>query len=295
MVIQNVDRCYQVLRRLGGTERSEEFLCRESEAPGKETYLLVCLDDLVLAKQFTLFLEEKIRNREFTDYRECFMEKGAFYAVFRYSLEQSLEEKFLNESAGLKEKTETALGLLKQLLLQNPHPYFAWCGLKKEQMTVSRSLEVHLNYHLEQIAEADTFSMEDVLPRLAEVLAFLFQEELQKKQHPVLEQYLAELREGVFATYLEIYQAAVSVFRSMEEEGGQKHLPDTFWFRLWERTKKVLGFLRRLLMLAILAAAVFYVIWTIRDDSGSRVTQQVMKEIGTLVIEEQEIRNGEER
>lgn len=293
MMIQNVDRCYQVMRCLDGTEATEEFLCREIRRQEEGAYLLVRIKEPVLAKQFTLFLEEKIRGKEFTDYKECFREDGAFYAVFRYSLNETLEEKNSKERLSLEERLRIASGLLEQLLLQNPHPYFAWCSLKRELVTVSRSLEVHLNYHLEQVEKSDAFSMKAVVCRLAEIFSFLFREELEKKLYPVLETYVKALEGERFSSYLEIYQEFMETARRIKTDGRTERLPETFWFRCWERVKKLLKVLRKLLMALLLAAAVWYVVKTFQDDSGSQVKQQVMKEIGTLVIEEQEIENGE--
>ena len=65
MIIQRLNRCYEVTRRLSSTSRMAEFLCQESQQ--QKAYLLVRISEPTLAKRFTQFLEEKVRGTEFPD------------------------------------------------------------------------------------------------------------------------------------------------------------------------------------------------------------------------------------
>lgn len=288
MRFTNFNRSYQVMRHLGGTEKTEEFLCVEETERGNEACLLVRVTDLVLAKRLTLFLEEKIKDREFTDYRECFQEDGALLVVFAYSLEQSLTERLRAEYCGRKERAEIARKLLEQLLLLNPHPYFACNGLEPEQITVSRSLEVHLNYHLKRIEGFEDYSMVEVGQQLQKIFLVLFEEEVKKQLYPMLEEYLRRLGTNPEWSYLEMYQDFMLIYEEMLHEITQEQIPKTFWFRVWERTKKALGICKKVLAVVILLAAAIYVLRNLQDDSGSKVVKQTMYQIGELTIENYE-------
>lgn len=270
MRFTNFNRSYQVMRHLGGTEKTEEFLCVEENERGNEACLLVRVTDLVLAKRLTLFLEEKIKDREFTDYRECFQEDGALLVVLGYSLHQSLTERLKAEYCGRREKAEIARKLLEQLLLLNPHPYFACNGLEPEQITVNESLEVHLNYHLKNIDRFEDYSMSEVGEQLQKIFLLLFEEEVKKQLYPLLEEYLRRLGTENEWSYLQIYQNFMPVYEELLPEIAKEQLPKTFWFRAWERTKKVLGICKKVLAVVILVAAVLYVLGSLQDDSGSR-------------------------
>lgn len=287
MIIQNCDHAYRVIRCLYSTEDTAEYLCRESGRAEAGLWLLVGIQEPVLAKSFTLFLEERARREAFTDYRECFQWEQKLYAVFAYSEDQALTERMSGEHMSLAERVQIAHGLFKRLLLQDPPPFFAVNGLRPEQVTVSRSLEVKWNYHFLQVRQFDAAAFRDAAWALLEVLEFLFAPELDKKLYPELEAYLEKLEDGLLCPYLEMYRAFLPVSGALLEDPGRKRVPRTFWFRLWEKVKKLLGFLRRVLKAALVAAAVLYVIFVLLDDSGSRAGQQVIHQIGDLVIVEQ--------
>lgn len=287
MIIQNCDHAYRVIRCLYSMEDTAEYLCRESGRAEAGLWLLVGIQEPVLAKSFTLFLEERSRREAFTDYRECFQWEQKLYAVFAYSEDQALTERMGGEHMSLAERVQIAHGLFKRLLLQDPPPFFAVNGLRPGQVTVSRSLEVKWNYHFLQVRQFDAAAPGDAAWALLEVLEFLFAPELDKKLYPELEAYLEELEDGLLCPYLEMYRAFLPVSGALLEDPGRKRVPRTFWFRLWEKVKKLLGFLRRVLKAALVAAAVLYVIFVLLDDSGSRAGQQVIHQIGDLVIVEQ--------
>lgn len=295
MMIQTYDHSYQVIRCLDSTEETTEYLCRELRRSKEELCLLVCIHEQVLAERFTLFLEEKIHKEEFTDYKECFQEEGSFYAVFACRQEPVLADRLLKERLSLTERVSIARGLFEWLLLQNPHPYFAVNALRPSQITVSRSLEVRWNYHLEQLWQFDQPKTEDVAFELAQILALLFARELDQMLYPELDLYLGRMESGQFSAYLDMYRAFLAVSEVLLEEPEKERTPRTFWFRLWERIKILAGFLKRILMVLLLIATVLYVVFVLLDDSGSEAGQQVMKQIGDLEIEQQTEQSKEEQ
>ena len=104
MIIQNFKHSYLVMRHLEETRESKEFFCLEVQEGDQKECLLVEVSEQAQAKNFMLFLEEKIKDGTFSDYLECFWAEGKFYAVFSYSSEQALTEKLKTEYCSLSER-----------------------------------------------------------------------------------------------------------------------------------------------------------------------------------------------
>ena len=236
MIIQRWNKSYEVMRQISSTSRMSEFLCIEQEL--QETYLLVRITEPTLAKRFTLFLEDRIKGTAFPDYKECFQSDGAFYAIFTYSEEKTLEDKLDGENYTEKERAEIVRGLLEQMLLRSPHPYFMRNSLRTDMITVADSLDVDWNYHLDELGTFDYCTMEAVCGQLAEVIKRLFTQELEKKQYPLLNEYLLALEDGRISDYLKLYREFMPVYEALcDEENGQ--LPQTYLQRLWEGIRKI--------------------------------------------------------
>lgn len=282
MIIQKSDKCYKVIRKLSNTSRMSEFICQEQQL--QEVYMLVRIAEPALAKRFILFLEDKISGTDFPDYKECFQADGAFYAAFTYSLNQTLAVRLGAEDLNRRERAEIARRLLEQMLLRDPHPYFMRNALRPEMITVGGGLEVAWNYHLEEVRTFDYCTVEAVCRSLAEVMKLLFEEELQWKLYPSLENYICALTDGSMSNYLELYREFMPVYEELCEEEQAERLPRTFPFRLWEGCKKRFGFLKTVLAALILTAAMLYVMHCFRDQSGSRVVEQIITQIGDILI-----------
>ena len=238
MIIQRLNKCYEVMSQLSSTSRMAEFLCREQEL--QETFLLVKITEITLAKRFTLFLEEKIGGTKFPDYKGCFQSEGAFYAVFSYSQEKTLMDKLDTENYTGKERAEIIRRLLEQILLRSPHPYFMRNSLRPDMITVADSLDVDWNYHLDELGTFDYCTMEAVCGRLAELIRFFFEKELNKKQETQLNKYLLALEDGKISGYLELYREFMPVYEVLCDEEGSL-LPRTYLQRLWQNCKKIVG------------------------------------------------------
>ena len=238
MIIQRINKCYEVMRQIRSTNRISEFLCIEQES--QETYLLVRITDPILAERFTLFLEERIKETKFRDYKECFQSDGAFCAVFNYSGEKTLKDKLGVENYSEKEKAEIIRGLLQQMLLRSPHPYFMKNSLQTDMITVADDLNVDWNYHLDESDAFDSCTMETVCGQLAEIIKRLFTQELKKKQYPLLNAYLFVIEDGRISDYIKLYREFMPVYEALcDEESGK--LSPTFLQRVWEGLRRIVG------------------------------------------------------
>lgn len=238
MIIQRLNKCYEVMRQICSTNRISEFICIEQES--QEMYLLIRITDSILAERFTLFLEERIKGTKFPDYKECFQSDGAFCAVFNYSGEKTLKDKLGAENYSEKEKAEIVRGLLKQMLLRSPHPYFMKNSLRMDMITVADNLDVDWNYHLDESGAFDNCTMETVCGQLAEIIKRLFAREIRKKRYPLLNAYLFVIEDGRISDYLKLYREFVPVYEALCDEESGKLLP-TFPQRVWGGLRRIVG------------------------------------------------------
>lgn len=238
MIIQKLNNCYEVMRQISSASKISEYLCIEQES--QETYLLVRITDSILAERFTLFLEERIKETKFRDYKECFQSDGALCAIFSYSGEKTLKDKLGAENYTKKEKAEIVRGLLKQMLLRSPHPYFMRNSLRTDMITVADDLDVDWNYHLDESGDFDSCTMATVCGQLTEVIKRLFTQELKKKQYPLLNAYIFVIGDGRISDYLKLYREFMPVYEALcDEEGGK--LSPTFLQRVWEGLRRIAG------------------------------------------------------
>lgn len=236
MIIQNSDKCYEVINQLDCTDNIREFLCRDQEL--EEDDLLVQVTDPILAEKFTLFLEEKVKDTAFWDYKGCFRWEDSLYAIFSYSREEILKDKLEGENLTGEERAVIFCKLLEKMLLLSPHPYLMKNALESCRVTVSGSLDVSWNYHLEEEESFDDCKMDTVCIKLAKLMELLFNKELNRKQYPMLEQYLVRLTDGEFSDYMELYEEFVPLWETLckEEKEPQPQRP---WQLFWQRMKKV--------------------------------------------------------
>ena len=238
MIIRSLNRSYEVLGRLSSSGKISEFLCFEQNE--KEVCLLVRMVGSVRAKRFLLFLEEKIEETIFPDYKEYFQTEKAFYAVFSYSQERSLTDKLRAEDCTVQERIEIVRRLLEQMLLRSPHPYFMISALRPDLITVSDSLNVSWNYELDEEKSFDSYTMEEVCRHLISIIDFLLKEEIKGKQYPLLQDYLAALSDGKMNGYLELYREFMPVYDGIRR-GEKAILPPSGLKRLWEKCKRIVG------------------------------------------------------
>ena len=303
MIIQRLNKCYEVMRQISGTSRISEYLCIEQEV--QETYLLVRITDPILAEKFTLFLEDRIKGTKFPDYIECFQANGAFHAVFNYSGEKTLKDNLGAENYTEKERAEIVRRLLEQMLLRSPHPYFMRNSLRTDMITVADNLDVDWNYHMDESGAFDNCTMETVCGQLAEVIKRLFTQELKRKQYPLLNAYLFVIEDGRIPDYLKLYQEFMSVYEALcDEESGR--LSPTFLQRLWERLIKIVSkpgslkgyfrfgkrYIAKKLVLVltpfILLLPLFF-IWFMYPWLQARLDAQNQDTVPTMVIGSQEV------
>ena len=61
--------------------------------------------------------------------------------------------------------------------------------------------------------------------------------------------------------------------------------PKTFWYKLWDKIKKLINLLKKIVMIALIIASICYLIYTIIDPGKNTDNNGHFTSIGTVRIE----------
>ena len=78
------------------------------------------------------------------------------------------------------------------------------------------------------------------------------------------------------------YYAMMVKLEGYDEDSEQ---PRTFWYKLWEKIKKVFNLLKKFLMIGLIIASICYLIYTIIDPGRNNDNNGHFTSIGTVTIE----------
>ena len=289
MTIQTLKHQYYILQRLDETEVFIHFLGREEkDARGKRLYDIFQIRDRELAVKLIMIFMEQMSNRAFEDFYECFSRDGELYLVFVHKEAVSLAAKLEGEACVLKERTAIGKNILERLLLLNMPDMLAWDVLRADTIQVTPALDIHFLYSLKEISNFEAVTIEKTENRMADIFSLLFQRELSLESSPDIPVFLEHLRKGEYQDYRQVYEAYLRLAEQLESPSAALH-PNTFWFRVWDRVKKVYQKAKPVLLTLLFLILVVYLIYSILYPASGQNEQYNFQQIGTL-----EIIDGEE-
>lgn len=283
MVIQTAKKQYPVIGYLEQDGQRDVFLCENIDRQSR--CLLVRIKDQRLISAAVEFLYEQAANQAFTDFQDCFVNGEALALVFACPKGQELEEKLKGEYSSLNERLEIVKKTLERLILLDMPCFFACRSLEASNLFVTRSLDISFRYDLEGIENNRAYSMKDVQACFKETAKLVFKEELKKEVIPPMEVFLELLSQKEYSGYLELYRSFLFTEEQVLALSKQElEIPKTWLFRLWDRIKKWLKSLKRILVVGVLLAGLLYMLWTLDRLSKPAASAKVVNQIGTLKI-----------
>lgn len=283
MVIQTLGKKYVVIKYCSSNSRMERFLCKE-ESDGK-CYTVIRIKDRDWITKTMEFLIREMENKSFTDLSSCFTEEEYFHVVLSYTEGISLQEKLGNEICSLEERLEIGRHLLERIMLLDMSDYFLQECLNLEHIVVLPDLDIAFTYELNTVFQYDKYDFTQVRHGLLQVMGILFEDELKKKILPPLNHFQDMLRKAEWKDTLEIFRQyrkmCQEVFSMAPEE---MELPKTWVFRVWERLRRFIAPLKKILALLLFLLAVLYLIHTVQKSVETSAEKKVFDSIGTLEI-----------
>jgi len=261
----------------------ERFICKE-ESDGKR-YTVIRIKDRAWITKTMGFLVREMENKSFTDLNYCFAEEEYFHVVLSYTEGMSLQEKLQNEACSLEERLAVGRHLLERIMLQAMPDYFLQECLTPEHIVVLPDLDVAFTYELNNIFQYDSYGFGQVCHQLLQVMEALFGSEMKKKMLPPLNRFRDTLRRAEWKNTMEIfreYNEMCQKVLSMAPE--EMEMPKTWIFRVWERLRKYIRPLKKVLALVLVLLAVCYLIHTVQESVKVSAEKKVFDSIGTLEI-----------
>lgn len=281
MVIRTSDNEYPVIGVKENTEKYDIYICRN--ITGKGLCRIMSVKDSELFPELVSFLTDTVNPEAFTDYIEHFIDSGRLCIVMKYAQGITLETKLATESVPFRERLELGRKILEKAVLQDIPDYFLAKCFDPQQIIVEQDLTVSFNYPIEDII---TDREQNGRKKIDTVLRLLFARELERKVPDLLMDFFARLPGLTEQRLLDIYSEYHALLSKLENYDADEEQPKTFWYKLWDKIKKILGVLKKILIFVLIVAAIIYLIITILDPFGNKDSSHHFKYIGTVEIQD---------
>ena len=268
MLIQTLNRRFEVIKAHSSGNDADILVCRDLWEDKDQEYLLIAIKNPDQIYRSAPFFAQLSQNGAFTDFVECFSRDGQFYIVFVHHAKPLFKEKFNEEVYFLNERLEIGKNLLSRMVLQNMPPCLQYEALQDRNLLLDESLQVYFNYALEEIPAHGFFTLARVQKELGRIFRLLLRQELATRVAEETEAFVSDLEECRFADYLgiyEVYDRLYVLLKGLQETGDI--YPQSLPFRLWERLKKMAGYLRPVLAGVIIITALGFLIYTVTNPS----------------------------
>ena len=287
MLIQTLNRRFEVIRALGSDNDTEILVSRDVWEKKEREYLMVAVKNPDLIYKCIPFFTEQQENPAFKDFVGCFSADSRFYAVFAYYKKALLKEKFNEELFSLNERLEIGKNLLSRIVLLNMPPSILYEVLQERNLLLDDALHVYFNYALKEIPIHGLFSMDRVQIELGRIFRSLLRRELATQVVDEVRLFVEDLEQCKFAGYMEIYEAYDRLYDTLKDlqEIGELN-PQSFLFRCWERIKSLSRYVKPVLAGAVLILALGYLIYSINNPViKPKAPSPAIETIGTVQAE----------
>lgn len=284
MRIRTLEKNYEILLKISEDQRSRIVIAREAGSPPDSQFLLDELKKGTDIHAFLPFCEEQKKNEPFDDFVEYFSLNGSLYLVFQNPEGENFKKWLETYKTSLEERLRGAKSLLQNMVFLNMPPYLQYEALNFKNLVIDKNSTIQFCYGLYEPERLENVTSMDIWSRVGEIFTELFLVELSDKSCPSIERFVELMEKGNFTSYLEAYRAFAAVYEKTFDALKKNEIkPQGPGARMKEKGKALLRFLRYLLVAAVLASLVCYLIYTALhpQSSGEPVD---FEQIGTLEI-----------
>ncbi len=280
MVIYTYGHQYPVTSVLESNFKYDVYICRDSESNGFCRVLR--LKDKSEVPQLVAWLSERVDRNVFTDYIEHFMFEDSLCIVMKYTQGITLADKSDTEAAPFYERLELFRKILERAVLLDIPDYFLDKCFEPRNIIVASDLTINFNYPIEDIT-----GQKDCAPiRKAEQLfRTMFAREIERKVPDELIDFYKKMPELGGAGMIELYSKYYMMMSALIERNAGNEEPKSIWYKLWNKIKKLWKVLKKLLTIALIAAAIAYLVFTIRNSGSSKEKEPNFDSIGNVTID----------
>lgn len=238
------------------------------------------------------FLFEQSQNKIFTDFVDYYTMPDLLYVFMKHQQQPTLQQKLDAENCSLPERLQLVKNILERLAILDMPLYFMGNILDSNHVLVSDGLDISFDYQLYDIADFANTTAEQVAEKMADLLALIFDKELQMKAMKQLRVLIQKLRQGRIAVKDEIIQEFYPIYSYYTEHPDIEK--QTRQFKQLEKIKKLAKYLGVAIQLGVIALAIAYLVWSILmiNDEGEVV--QNFQSIGTQEIKDTSLSDSTE-
>ncbi len=284
MVIETIDKTYDVIGFAKSDEAIKRYICKDIS--DNREYKLICVCTRELIEMLMPFFLTHESEGKFRDYHGCFVDNGNLYLVFSYHEGQSIKDRLEKSNCTLEERIGLFGKLLEKLMLLAMPDGVAADVLKSDRILASDADEIEFSYELSNPASVVKNDKTDMQKRLLAVYDHLFEEELKRRTVLALSDYRDIIRPGDYDNVIEAYRL-FKVFTGIIDglAPEDRSTPHTKGYLAWEKVKSVFPVVKRVVLLLVALAAVGFLIWSMWNTLRTQQKDIVFDQIGTYEID----------
>lgn len=286
MLIQTYERGYQIISHILTNDLGDIYICRDVATDLEYTVLRI--KDKAVIPRLMVSLDRSIQRDTFTDYIEHFVFEEDLCIVLKYYRGISLAEKLRSEHCSLAERMKIGKRILERIIFLGMPLYFLHNCLRGERIIVKPNFDVFFNYVPSDIRDLDNIDDQAVLQSFANVFTMLFRGELSMQSAPPINEFAAALQKEEYFDSIAIYKKYNEMCHEVEQIPEEEILkPKSKWFLLWERLKKRIKLLKRILAVGLMIVGIIYLAYSTKQAVNPTINHVNHFEfIGTLKIEQ---------
>ncbi|WP_028510165.1 hypothetical protein [Ruminococcus sp. NK3A76] len=280
MVIYTYGHQYPVTSVFESNDKYDVYICSDEETGGLCRVLR--LKDKSEIPELVAWLSEQVDPEVFTDYKEHFMFDNSLCIVMKYTQGITLADKSDTEAAPLRERLELFRKILERAVLLDIPDYFLDKCFDEKNIIVAPDMTLSFNYPIEDIT-----GQRECAPvkRAEQFFKTVFAREIERKVPDELIEFYKEMSELGGAGMIELYSRYYMMMTALIERNAGNEEPKSIWYKLWDKIKKVWKVLKKVLIIALLAAAVAYLVFAIKKSKSSENEEPNFDSIGTVTID----------
>lgn len=284
MKFQTTDQKYSVVQKLHGSPSVQAYLCTCGDPSDQKTVLVAGIADRALSEKFLPFLLNLPGRGAVGGFRDSFVRDEAVWIVSDYSAGTPFFEK-ADETLPAEEKIALAEALAEQIFARNLPPYFQYEALHPENIVVSPSRGVCVNFLPFAPELLGGVLFPDVQRRFSDCLRALFGEELKNKASQELSDFVGQLCSSAFsgdAALFGAFRRMISALQTAHSEG--KLTRKGFLLRLWNRAADKIAALPALLYWMLVGALSGLLLFVCLAPETAPAQRNLIQNIGILRI-----------
>lgn len=283
MLIQTPGKEYTIIQYIYSDDRMERYLCREDGTEEKKT--VVRIKDREWIRENMEFFMQQMDNTHFTDFESCFAGDGDLHIIMHHTDGVTLQEKLDREECTLDERLAVGRAVLDRMMMQNMPGYFLLDCLNVANIIVTAGTDVGFEYEFSGGIRRGEVSFSKIQISLSGIFERMFAHELRCRTVPPLCRFYEDLRQEEYEEIMDIYTAYDNMSKEVQEISPEDTLvPQTLPFRVWGRMSRGIVYVKRMLAVLLLLAAVCFLAYAVRKSGEDGSAKRVFDQIGTLKI-----------